>query len=314
MVHAFADGNCYMPIAQDLFTLYEANRAGTPMTMPALPNPLEILERRLFSNFAGDFNPLRTSLRGAMFRYYGGGYSYHFGIEPGAVRALTLAANHYRIPLDVLFLGLVVTSVARADKAEVVDFTLYSPMRDGPAEAMMIGLFADWRDLAVKVDFELATLLGSMMQLLHSIKTRQWTPFNALRKPERFIVNIQPLDMERRSHFTHLGENLWHGGDVLGRPQEPRNPKLDDGRQPLTLNIEQQDETTWWILIDIGHNERDCNWMRDFIVSMREGFHNVMFNPFAKVHRPVPPLEWEKYLDWTKSREKYPEGDSTQKK
>lgn len=280
-----------------VLTVYDAVRSGSSVTQLALPNPLEVLERRLFSTMNGDFSPIRTSLRGAMFRYYGGGYGYTFQFQPGAVAALTLASSCYKIPLDVLLLGMVVCSIARSDKADIVDFTLYSPMRDGPGEAMMIGLFADWRDLAVKVDFQMATVVGTMMQLLHSIQQRHWTPFNALRKPERTIMNIQPLDMERRSHFTHLGENLWHGGDSLGMKND-RADKLDDGRQPLTFNIEQQDETTWWIMVDIGHNERPSDWTRHFCTSLREAFHDLLFDPFAIVHRPVPEVEWEKWKEW----------------
>lgn len=297
MVHAFADGNCYMPLAQDLFSLYDAARSGKHLNLPVLPNPLEALERRLASTMQGDFSPLRTSLRGAMFRYWGGGYGYSFHFPPCATAALSMASSHYRVPLDVLLLGLVVTSLAAADEADLVDFTLYSPMRDGPAEALMIGLFADWRDLAVGVDFELATVLGTMMQLMNALQQRQWTPFNALRKPERTIVNIQPLDMERRSHFTHLGENLWHGGDVLGHKQE-RPPVMDWGRQPLTFNIEQQDETTWWILIDIGHKERESAWTRKFATALKEALHDLLFNPFAKVHRSLGDPEWQAYKAW----------------
>jgi len=310
MVHAFGDGNCYMPLAQDLFSFYDAARKGSPITLPSLPNPLEALERRLFSTLTGDFSPLRSSLRGAMYWYRGSGYGYCTCIEPGAVAALTLASARYHIPLDVILLGLVVCSLARADQAhgiqgDLIDFTLYSPMRDGPAEAMMMGLFADWRDLAVGVDIDSATVLGTMLQLLHAIQHRHWTPFNALRKPERTIVNIQPLDMEHRSHFSHLGENLWHGGDVLGN-QVLRGPETDPGRQPLTFNIEQQDQTTWWILVDIGHNERPTAWTRSFLVSLREAFNDLLFNPFQRVHRPVPEVEWQKWLAWERSQKLSP--------
>jgi len=297
MVHAFADGNCYMPLAQDLFSLYEAARKGTPMNLQALPNSLEALERRLFSTLRADCSPLRTSLRGAMFRYHGRAYGYTFCIHPGAVAALSMAASRYLVPIDVLLLGLVVCSLAVTDKADMVDFTLYTPMRDGPSEAMMIGLFADWRDLAVMVDIELSTVLGTMMQVLHAVQSRHWTPFNALRKPERTIMNIQPLDMERRSHFTHLGENLWHGGDVLGK-QEERFDEMDAGRQPLTFNIEQQDETTWWILIDIGHKERPSEWTRKFNWMLQQAFNDLLFDPFAKLHRDIPDAEWEEWLTW----------------
>merc|ERR1719401_2489859 len=118
-----------------------------------------------------------------------------------------------------------------------------------------------------------------MFHLLYVIQNRQWTPFNALRKPERTIVNIQPLDMEPRSHFTHLGENLWHGGDKLGDRKYGRPEKMDWGRQPLTFNIEQQDSTTWWIMVDIGNNERPPLWTRHFIVALRQAFNDLLFNP-----------------------------------
>jgi len=286
----------------DLLGMYDAARAGTSLNLPPLPSPFEILERRLFSAFQGDYSPFRTSLRGAMFWYTGRGYCYEFCILPGATEAIQIASKHYKIPFDVILLGLVVCSIARADESDLVDFTLYSPMRDGPSESLMIGLFADWRDLSLSVNFELATLLGTMMQLLHSIQQRQWTPFNALRKPERTIVNIQPLDMERRSQFTHLGENLWHGGDVLGGTKQQRPFEMDWGRQPLTFNLEQQDESTWWILIDIGHNERNSKWMRKFIVSMREAWNDLLFNPLVKVHRPVEEKEWQEWLTWEMSQ------------
>merc|ERR1712060_64875 len=106
------------------------------------------------------------------------------------------------------------------------------------------------------------------VQLVHVVQNRQWTPFNALRKPERMIINMQPLDMVRRSHFQHLGENLWHGGDQ--RENVPTRPKVMPwARQQMTLNIEQQDETMWWILVDVGHNERPPPWMRKFVVCMQ---------------------------------------------
>eukprot|EP00972_Heterocapsa_arctica_P014539 2140117-Heterocapsa_arctica.AAC.1 len=60
-------------------------------------------------------------------------------------------------------------------------------MRDGASEGMMVGLFADWRHLAVGIDLELATVLGTMLQLTHTIQHRQWKPFNALRKPESTV-------------------------------------------------------------------------------------------------------------------------------
>merc|ERR1712113_284828 len=103
-------------------------------------------------------------------------------------------------------------------------------------------------------------------------------------------INIQPLDMERRSHFQHLGENLWHGGDQFD--YKPRRDKwLTPARQQLTVNIEQQDESMWWVLVDVGYRERPMLWMRKFVVSMWDAFHDILFDPLALVHRPLPDLE-----------------------
>merc|ERR1712149_36500 len=99
--------------------------------------------------------------------------------------AINCAAVHYHFPLDVVLLALVTLAMARADNIDLVEVTLYAPMRDGAAEAMMVGLFTDWRDLCIGVDFELATTLGTMLQISHKIQHRRWTVFNALRKPER---------------------------------------------------------------------------------------------------------------------------------
>merc|ERR1712039_1015715 len=127
-----------------------------------------------------------------------------------------------------------------------------------------------------------------MTQLSHVIQNRQWKPFNALRKPERTIINMQPLDMAPRSHFAHLGENMWYGGDQVRAGPPRREEKMEPGRQPITVNIEQQDETTWWILIDVGNNERPPSWMRCWSAMLQRTLEDFILDPLARVHRPFP--------------------------
>merc|ERR1712050_366864 len=134
---------------------------------------------------------------------------------------------------------------------------------------MMVGLFADWRDLSVSIDFELATILGTIVQISQKIQSRQWGVFNALRKPERTFVNVQTLDFERRAGFVPLGESMWRGGDQLPRPHQ-RKAQLDWVRQPASFNIVQQEEHAWWISIAVEHSKRPTSWMRHFVFSFRE--------------------------------------------
>merc|ERR1711957_565830 len=108
------------------------------------------------------------------------------------------------------------------------------------------------------------------------------------------IVNIQPLDMQKRSHFQHLGENLWHGGDELDHVQT-RGDEMDAGRQPLTFNIEQQDSGTWWILCDIAHDMRPLPWLRKYILCMHDIIDDLIFGPLALIHRPLPNNEEEEF-------------------
>lgn len=125
--------------------------------------------------------------------------------------------------------------------------------------------------------------------MYHTIQHRHWTPFNALRKPERTVFNMQPLDMQRRSHFQHLGENMWHGGDSWRDGPPKRAERMEWGRQPLTFNLEQQDESTWWLLVDVGNNERPPSWMRRFSLAMHQALDALFVDPLARVHRPLLP-------------------------
>ncbi|CAK0863000.1 unnamed protein product, partial [Prorocentrum cordatum] len=49
MLHAFGDGNCYMPIAEDLMALYDAARSGEEAALPSVSGrlPFEALQARL---------------------------------------------------------------------------------------------------------------------------------------------------------------------------------------------------------------------------------------------------------------------------
>jgi len=203
--------------------------------------------------------------------------------------ALRMACTTYRVPLDVALLGMLTIAMARADKVDVIELTLYTPMRDGLSDAAGVGLFADWRDLSIGVDFEMATTLGTILQISHKIQQRQWSVYNALRKPERTVINIQPLDFEKRSGFMHLGENMWHGGDQIGRP-EGRTSEMAWVHQPANFVIEQQDEDTWWVLASAAHEGRPEPWMRSWVVAFRQAFEAFLFDPVSCVHRDqLPP-------------------------
>lgn len=288
MWHAFADGNCHLPLAQDLFTFYEAARGvSVPIAAP-IGNPMEELERRLFDTFHCRPAPLRKSVRGSLWQYRGVGYGHILGLAPGATNAVARCAAKFRVPLDVALLAMAVCALAVADDTEVVEFTLYAPMRDGLLDSMSVGLFSDWRDLALGVDRDLATTLGTTLQVYHKIQHRQWSVYNALKKPEAMVVNVQPLDFSKRAGFVNLGEHMWRHGDQLGAAPRQREKNMDWVPQPATLVIEQQDTDTWWVLASAGHTERPTPWMRRFIFGFHEALRTFCTEPTTLVHRPLP--------------------------
>jgi hypothetical protein len=291
MFHCYADGNCYLPLVQDFLTLYAASKTGDSVHLPTIHRPFEELQRRIFDTFHCRPSPMRSSLRGSMFYTRGQGYGYCLGLGPGLISAITRTAVHYRVPLDVALLGVVTCAMSRADRSDFCDFTLYAPMRDGAAEAMAVGLFSDWRDLYASVDFDLATVLGTVLQLGHKIQHRQWSVFNALRKPERTVINIQPLDFEKRSGFKNLGENMWRDGDRLNH-NETRSGPLGNAQQPCNFVIEQQDEDTWWVLVGVEYEARPAPWMRQFVHGFRDALISFLYEPLNRVHLPFPD-------DWT---------------
>lgn len=266
--------------------LYDQAKGRGASHLPAITPAFEENEKRLFDTFHCRPSPMRQSLRGGLWQFDGNGYCYSLGIGPGLLSAVKHAAVHYQIALDISLLGVVACAIARADHSEFCDFTLYAPMRDGAADAMAVGLFADWRDLYVNVEFDSATVLGLMLQLSHKIQHRQWSPFNAVRKPERIVINFQPLDFQKRAGFKLLGENMWRDGDLLNQGEERPN-QMGPGQQPATFVIEERDENNWWIFAN-GSDERPAPWMRRFVASFQDALSALLFEPLTGVHRSLP--------------------------
>jgi len=286
MFHSVADGYCQMPLVRDLLLFYDAARKKQTCRLAPLPNVFEELERRLLDTIYLHPSPMRASFRGCWFEQSQSGFGHSFAFEPGAVVALSRASAKFRIPLDITFLGLIACAMARADGADTLDFTLYAPMRDGVADGAMVGLFADWRDLSVSVDKQLATVLGTVLQVSQKIQRREWTVFNQLCKPDSTIINVQTLDLEPRSGFVPIGECFWRG-DQLNQPRWRRD-QMSWVRQAASFNIWQQDKVTWWIGASVAYNERPAYWMRQFAYALRQAMHCFVFDGLALVHCSFP--------------------------
>lgn len=293
--HCYADGYCYYPAVGDLLDAYSHAVANSTsgddaMPMPRRPRPaeaFEVLQGRLFDTLRGGIAAAdRHSLRGSVWRCDAEGYSQYVSIQEDALATLTLSAVHFGLPLDYLLLALCALGTARASASERVEFTLYVPMRDGH-EASMVGLFADWRDIAVAVPLDSATVLGVAVQVADILRQRRWTVYNALRKPERTVVNFMPLDPRRRGIFQQLPDQLWDRGDCLGLPCT-RGEAMEATNQPLRFDLVQEHASSWCIRLKMDYAQHRPPWARRVIQAMQDAVLDLALRPGSLVHRPYP--------------------------
>eukprot|EP00928_Gymnodinium_smaydae_P024723 TRINITY_DN19924_c0_g2_i1.p1 TRINITY_DN19924_c0_g2~~TRINITY_DN19924_c0_g2_i1.p1 ORF type:complete len:1439 (-),score=217.03 TRINITY_DN19924_c0_g2_i1:231-4340(-) len=307
--HCYADGYCYYPLVGDLLDAYHRGRfredpqcateaAGNQLAHPVRefipprrPRPPEAylaLQGRLFDTLRSRLGvPDRHSLRGSIWRYSGEGYGHHICVQGVAHEVLSLCASRYAIPFDYLLLSAIILAVARAGGDEKVEMTLYVPMRDGH-EASVVGLFADWRDIAVAVPCAHATVLGVAVQVADILRQRRWAVYNALRKPERTVVNFMPLDPQSRGHFRQLEDGQWtRSGDTLGHRNQ-RGNDLEWTNQPLRFDLVQEHPTAWWIKLGCEYAAHPPPWTRRFLRALEDFIPDLALQPTTLAHKPYP--------------------------
>jgi len=282
-LHAFADGHCFAPLANDLLDVYEGLlKFETNVHLPAIGEAFTLLQQRLFDTLDFRFDRVdRHSLRGSLWNQSHYGYSLNICFPHTATIVLTKVALSYAIPTNYVLLALAVISIARAGGEELVEMTLYVPMRDG-FETGLVGLFADWRDIAILVSREDATIIGVILQLADTLRLRNWSVFNPLRRPERTIVNFDVRGF-RHGSFWQLRQQDWQGG---GSPRygKTRGNRLRWLQQPLSLNLEQ-DSNCWSIYVRMDYSNYPPCWAERFVKAMKSATWELVFCPMSFVHK-----------------------------
>eukprot|EP00931_Biecheleriopsis_adriatica_P053282 TRINITY_DN31168_c0_g1_i1.p1 TRINITY_DN31168_c0_g1~~TRINITY_DN31168_c0_g1_i1.p1 ORF type:complete len:1478 (+),score=278.08 TRINITY_DN31168_c0_g1_i1:51-4484(+) len=285
--HCYADGYCYYPLIGNLLEMYQEALAGTSVSPRLRDRGFEVLQRRLSDTLHFRFEVAdRHSLRGSVFRSNCEGYHYNIRIANKAFELLSLCSTRYAIPIDYLLLALAVLGTARAGELEQVEMTLYVPSRDGQ-EVTMVGLFADWRDITVAVPRAQATVLGVVLEVAGILRRRRWQVYDAVRKPDRTIVNFMPLDPHcRPAGFQQLQDGQWaDSGDTLGKAKR-RGEQLDKILQPLSFDMIQQHKESWWLVAKMEYRSYPPRWTRRFARSVQEGLIDLACDPFALAHKP----------------------------
>lgn len=178
------------------------------------------LEKRLFNAFKsdkhGEVTPAftkavqRHSLRGNLWSYRSPviNHCIYFNQEV-TVKSLKVLSQNFGLTENILILGLCMVAEARASGVEQMDYTLFTPQRDGPQDDASIGLFADYRDVCIDTPRS-ASVLDVVLAINRKIKNRQWTAYNPIEVFQRTLVNFRDGDKEPRGsrpgRFVRLEE------------------------------------------------------------------------------------------------------------
>lgn len=297
MSHGLSDGFSIYPLLTDLGELYAAEEevqdgasqaAGD--TTQSSPRALEILEERFFATVDGKADaecPSRQSMRGQLLSSYGEGFKHDIRLGSAASRACEQLAEQYGLSMDVLLLALTSCALARVDGTEQVDMTLYTAQRDGPGEAAMVGLFADWRDIVF--DFSAGalgglTLCGAVLKVGECIRHREWVCFDGLRNMTSTLVNVVTFDSQPVHGFhrsSRPGGNfyprMYPGGDRTIRTQRPRR-----------LVWERQELEEWWLALDLQSPQHDVWWTRRFVKALQSSLAELRMRPCSPLFPAKP--------------------------
>lgn len=340
--HAYSDGFCSVPMVTDFAALYAqeedwvasqsslagegSERAG--QLLPLRPGAaFEVLEQRFLSALEGRpswSHPDQLSMRSctldstAPTKWTPWVYNHEVLVEADAVSHLRRCGKTYKIPFDVVLLGVVLAASFRASWLQqrtrhfykggtdeeferktqkmTMPLTFYAPMRDGDLNDTMVGLFSDWRDLTVPCS-SLVGLLGFCLDLADLIRHRRWTVFDPVNNAQNILVNILPLDEEVRGE-QFLQTRAHEYGGRRGSPNDRRRC-YKAAHRPMRLTLEQEAPDAWWISLDLNADHYPTAWCRAFAKSLTQTIKDLKSRPMLPVLR----------ADWASSGGATPGGE-----
>lgn len=245
-------------------------------------------------------------------------YNHEVLVEADAVSHLRRCGKTYKIPFDVVLLGVVLAASFRASWLQqrtrhfykggtdeeferktqkmTMPLTFYAPMRDGDLNDTMVGLFSDWRDLTVPCS-SLVGLLGFCLDLADLIRHRRWTVFDPVNNAQNILVNILPLDEEVRGE-QFLQTRAHEYGGRRGSPNDRRRC-YKAAHRPMRLTLEQEAPDAWWISLDLNADHYPTAWCRAFAKSLTQTIKDLKSRPMLPVLR----------ADWASSGGATPGGE-----
>ncbi|KAF4735712.1 hypothetical protein FOZ63_034100 [Perkinsus olseni] len=240
VTHAFSDGFSVVPLLSDLNEAYAVARRGAHRgPRNRLLPPLRVSGAQVQSS------RLRRTLMDRARDVHGdtlypcytidlttvpqSGFGHCVKLLPSIHLVLQSVGRKLGAPLDVVLLAAIVLATVRERGwRKVAKATLVVPLRDGPTEHQLVGLFADLRNVDIPLEDIpgdkgkpcATSVLNFALTLRHMVKFRRWTIPTPLSSCERLLVNLLPAQFPSESDGPERFEQnlrilpLPHGSSV----------------------------------------------------------------------------------------------------
>eukprot|EP00930_Biecheleria_cincta_P041813 TRINITY_DN28720_c0_g2_i1.p1 TRINITY_DN28720_c0_g2~~TRINITY_DN28720_c0_g2_i1.p1 ORF type:complete len:1469 (+),score=255.16 TRINITY_DN28720_c0_g2_i1:52-4407(+) len=244
--HMFADGYSVVPLLQDLAQIVanlEAEEVNGPcpafMTPPL--NTLARLQARLFRTIdlcgTDEDGPdrgliTRDVVRAAKVNQSQGNSTELCDFHPQLVAAIRAGAHCLAVPDDVALLAAVAVALAWFNGCRTQYITTIVPQRDGHSEQDMVGLLADFRQLAVHTAG--LHFAGAAMGLYRVVRERLWKEPGLATQNDLPMVNCMWTDFSAPHGFAQ---------SVLP------SRRGQNSRHPVLVSIEQSGPDAWHLAV-----------------------------------------------------------------
>lgn len=279
--HALCDASAFLPLRSDLISFYQEETGGPAAVLPPIPDALALLASRLQAAF------LQRQLTPEYAPYLGGweptapstwGYRRLLHVRRGAGARLRRACEMLHLPLDIALVSALACSLARCDGSAVVRLTLTAPMRDGPGEEAVLGLFTDWRDLDLHVPSS-QTLLAVAEEVADIVRGRRWQRSRVAQTSQRVLVNIVGADYAMDRGFSHRTD--------LGCTQRPKPTAQVHCRTERSVEFQgwQIGTAEWMFVLRLSRVRCPPSWAVCFSETLTQVIDQFASEPLTPVHR-----------------------------
>lgn len=219
------------------------------------------------------------SFRPKLSEFDGKAYQHNIIFDEFACFRLRKLQDEVGVPVDLMLFSLIMIAIVRAQRAggaEVPSLhaTLYSPIRDAPGEADMVGLFSDWRTYSFCFPAGI-TLLGTVLQIREKFRRRDFELFNPFTRPEDILFNFLHIDAQPRHCLRQYRD--WEFRKPRARGYDMQRPF-----QPMSFTVEGEEER-WWVGMKFDYKLHPPWWCRRFHRRMLAAFLELMEKPLIEL-------------------------------